>query len=198
MRPKPGLQAKRKPDKAWPAVRSAGIGAFAAALITGILGYFSIYQQNQAEDARAMTEQRQVAYSALITDERTLSQLENDFFFMIVAQRPKVELAAQKQRVDEAHVKLSQDISNVALVGSAQAAVIASAIESAHLFVNSLVFGATTVADSQNYSQANKMADKYFNRVTTVEGLYSLPSKFIEQGRRDLGALDGPINFPFR
>ncbi len=184
MRPKPGLQAKRKPGKAWPDVRSATIGALVAALITGVLGYFSMYRQNQAEDTRAMKERQQVAYSALITDERMLSQLEKDFFFMIIAKRPEVELAAQKQRVDEAHVKLSQDVSNVALVGSAPAAIIASGIESNHLIVNSSVFIATTVADSDDF--ARKVADDYFNRVIAKE-LDTLPFDFIQQGRRDIG-----------
>lgn len=155
-----------------------------AALITGVLGYFSMYRQNQAEDTRAMKERQQVAYSALITDERMLSQLEKDFFFMIIAKRPEVELAAQKQRVDEAHVKLSQDVSNVALVGSAPAAIIASGIESNHLIVNSSVFIATTVADSDDF--ARKVADDYFNRVIAKE-LDTLPFDFIQQGRRDIG-----------
>ncbi len=113
-----------------------------------------------------------------------LSQLEKDFFFMIIAKRPEVELAAQKQRVDEAHVKLSQDVSNVALVGSAPAAIIASGIESNHLIVNSSVFIATTVADSDDF--ARKVADDYFNRVIAKE-LDTLPFDFIQQGRRDIG-----------
>ena len=180
-------------------MRSAGIGALAAALITGVLGYFSMYQQSKAEDARAMKEQRRVAYSALITDERTLSRLELEFFQMVTdQQQPVTELTAQKQRIDEAYLKLSQDASNIALVGSPKATATAFDIEIVHNDINSGVLSATSVvANIGDYNTAQRYSDEVFSD-SIIELLNELSVNFIEQGRRDLGALDGPIDFPFR
>jgi hypothetical protein len=146
-------------------VRSAAIGALAAAMVTGILGYFGVYQQIKAEDARAMKERQQEAYSALISDERTLDRLEEDFFLMYAgSRRPAAELTAQKARIDEAYLKLSQDVSNVGLIGSNTAAITALDIDARHAYIRAVAFGAEVSAtfNIRDEETVKKFADSYF------------------------------------
>lgn len=130
-----------------------------------------------------------MAYSALITDERTLSRLEEDFFRMVTEKRPITELVTQKQRIDEANLKLSQDTSNVALVGSPDAVIAASGIERWHVFTSISIYKSTFALDRlNNPTLAKESADLYLSD-KVAKPLKNLQSNFIEQGRRDLGAL---------
>jgi hypothetical protein len=74
-------------------------------------------------------------------------------------QRPVTELTAQKQRIDEAYLKLSQDASNIALVGSPKATATAFDIEKAHNHINFYVL--RVVANISDYNTAQQYSDNF-------------------------------------
>jgi len=191
IRPRPATEpipTPERPRRQWLNETWSGfVGGLAAAAI----GYVAVIQTINAEDERSATEfmreKQQEAYAELLTDERALRRLADEYMLSLAARAPAEKLAEQKQGIDAAYLELSQAANNVAIIGSPWAMAAALRIDVIHISVKGIVAATALVSQRQPLSDSyeQKFNEEYESLSTELD---DVQLKFVQNARTDLGS----------
>jgi hypothetical protein len=158
-----------------------------AGVVAAVIGYFGVIQTINAEERQFHREKQQETYAELLTGERALRRLADEYMLGLAARETPDKLAERKQAIDAAHLEVSQAANNVAIIGTPWAAIAAIRIDEIHVSVRGVVAGTSM------YSQVEPLPDEEKQKFqehydSLSKELDDVVVKFMQNARDDLGS----------